>query len=59
MKVPKCPKSVSGKHSWVKERFGVVGAEKDSKTGLYAPKFGMFKIRPHCRYCKMVDDRKK
>lgn len=50
MKIPRCPKTVTGKHKWNKP------------TKWYNPeaKGSWAKARyPHCEHCGMVDDRKK
>lgn len=57
MKIPKCLKSVTGKHSWKKEKFGVINLEQ-TKNGRYRQIYGTYAIQPYCRYCGMVDDRK-
>lgn len=48
MKVPKCPKTVTGKHTW-------------KKINLYydGEKWHSFEIKPVCIYCGLIDDRKK
>ena len=50
----KCPKTLSGKHYWKKEKWGTIGVKKN---GGY--EFGIYKITPFCIYCGIIDDRKK
>jgi len=49
MKIPKCPKTVSGKHKWI-EGCKELWIEDDVH---------LFKLQPYCAYCGMTDDRKK
>lgn len=71
MKIPRCSKTITGKHEWLDKKWMVVGME-DKGVGTWyekgkpiitilpvsLPKFGMVKIQPVCLYCGMVDDRK-
>ena len=52
MKIPKCPKTVSGKHKWKTKNWGVT--EEINMVPIY----GTFKITPNCEYCGLIDDRK-
>jgi hypothetical protein len=72
MRIPKCPKTASGKHDWIKEKLSIVSIKeaggavlfKDGKPTLtippgLVPSYGMVKITPICENCGMIDDRKR
>ena len=57
MKVPKCPKTVSGKHLWKDYFDGYGEIVYGEGTGL--PVSGVPKLIKKCEACGMIDDRKK
>ena len=57
-----CPKTVSGKHHWLKYKKVKVFEEKREHWWLvYSIIFSFKKVKrkyPKCKYCGMIDDRK-
>ncbi len=56
MKIPKCPKTVTGKHNWQTEKVGIVKILDWSKNEC---EWGVRKITPICLHCGLIDDSKK
>ncbi len=53
MRIPKCTRTVTGKHRWRTESWGMIELEMSGKAH-----FGKYKVTPFCDLCKMIDDRK-
>jgi len=70
MKIPKCPKTVSGEHRWIEYEYGMTGfrdetfslaslhGEKKESYTHSVPEYGWKKIEPYCKLCGLIDDRK-
>ena len=65
VRMPKCPKTVSGKHFWITEERRLK-EPTDYKTevkyrGLIeeTAETEVVKITPYCDYCGLIDDTKK
>jgi len=58
MRIPKCSKTVTGKHKWIRERLGMKVEKYNIITHDFVPIFGTLKITPYCEYCGLIDDRK-
>jgi hypothetical protein len=66
-KLPKCPKTVSGKHKWGADIKSVPKYEfvkrydpifKMETSDLQLTGWGKIHIYPVCEYCGLIDDRK-